>query len=159
LFHKNQKGFTLIELLVAIAISGVITGGITTTIFQVVIGSARTNNHMIAVRQAQNAGYWVSHDAQMAQILTPTPSPDSDGFPLTLSWTEWDGTVNTITYTLGGTEFVRDHNGQQSVVAQFIESIEVSPRPYTNGALTFTVTATVGGQSETRVYEIVPRPG
>jgi prepilin-type N-terminal cleavage/methylation domain-containing protein len=159
LFHKNQMGFTLVEVMLAIAITGIITGGITMTTFQVFSGNTRTSNHMTAVRQVQNAGYWVSHDAQMAQILTPTPSPDSDGFPLTLSWTEWDGTVNTITYTLGGTEFVRDHNGQQSVVAQFIESVEVSPRPYTGGALTFNVTATVGEQTETRIYEVMPRPG
>ena len=67
LINKNQLGFTLIELVMAIAISGVITGAITGTIFQVIVGSARTNNHMIAVTQVQDAGYWLSHDAQMIQ--------------------------------------------------------------------------------------------
>jgi prepilin-type N-terminal cleavage/methylation domain-containing protein len=159
LINKDQRGFTLTELILAICISAIITAFITLTIFQVITGSARTNNHMTAVRQAQSAGFWVSHDAMMAQVVTPTPDPDPDGFPLALTWTEWGGTVNNVTYTLDGTELIRNHNGQQSPVAQFIGSVEVSPRPYTSGVLTFTVTATVGKQSETRTYEVMPRPG
>jgi prepilin-type N-terminal cleavage/methylation domain-containing protein len=128
LINKNQKGFTLIELMVAIAISSVITGGITMTIFQVIIGSARTNNHMIAVRQAQNAGYWVSHDAQMAQSVTLGAS---SGFPLTLTWTDWDDNeVHQVAYTLedmtgGSKQLKRSHssNGttEAAIIAQFID--------------------------------------
>ena len=128
LINKNQKGFTLIELMVAIAISSVITGGITMTIFQVIIGSARTNNHMIAVRQAQNAGYWVSHDAQMAQSVTLGAS---SGFPLTLTWTDWDDNeVHQVTYTLedmagGSKQLERSHSSdgtpEITIVAQFID--------------------------------------
>jgi len=164
LVNKKQQGFTLIELMLAIALSGIITGAITATIFQLVDGSARTNNHMIAVREAQNAGYWVSHDTVMAQVVEPTPAPDPDGFPLVLTWAEWGSTdVHEVTYTLDGTELWRDYDGQQSPIAKFVESVEVSPRPYTGGKLTFEVTTTVGAssreQSETRIYEIVPRPG
>jgi len=97
LFHKNQMGFTLTELMLAIAIAGIITGGITTTIFSVVNGSARTSNHMTAVRQVQNAGYWVSRDTQMAQSVTLSAS---SGFPLILAWTDWDGKSNTAVYSL-----------------------------------------------------------
>jgi prepilin-type N-terminal cleavage/methylation domain-containing protein len=162
LINKKQGGFTLVELMLAMAVTGIITGVITMTILQVVTSTARTNNHMTAVRQAQNAGYWLSRDVQMAQVVTPT-DPDPDGFPLALTWTDWGGTVNNVTYTLVGTELIRNHNGQQSPVAQFVGSVDVSPRPYASGALIFTVTATVGGgsqaQSETRTYEIVPRPG
>lgn len=161
LINKKQRGFTLVELMLAMALTGIITGAITMTILQVVNSTARTNNHMIAIRQVQNAGYWLSRDVQMAQIVEPT-DPDPDGFPLTLTWTDWGGTVNVVAYTLNGTDLVRD-DGDQNPVAEFIESVDVSPRPYTSGALTFTVTATVGGgsqgQSETRTYEIVPRPG
>ncbi len=67
LLNKSQKGITMLELLMAFAVTGIITGGITATLYQMVIGSARTSNHMTAVKQVQNAGYWVSRDAQAAQ--------------------------------------------------------------------------------------------
>ena len=172
--NRKQRGFTLIELMLAIAISGIITGGITTTIFQVVIGSARTNNHMTAVRHVQEAGYFVSRDVQMAQIVQLTPAPDPDGFPLTLTWTDWGSSeVHQVTYTLEDipdsdlTNLQRSYSHgatETSIIAQFIDPTEKDGEPqtkcdFTDGKLTFTVTATVGGQSETRVYEIVPRPG
>ena len=172
--NKNQLGFTLIELMLAIAISGVITGAVTTTIFQVVTGSLRTNNHMTMVRQVQNAGYWVSHDVQMAQNVAladeSVDDPDGTRFPLTLSWTEWGSNeVHQVVYSLlADNKFQRSHsiNGttEASIIAEFIDpDPEKTKCEFTNGALTFTVTATVGsglqGQSETRIYEIVPRPG
>jgi len=182
LINKNQKGFTLIELMIVIGISSIITGSIIMTIFQVVIGSARTNNHMIAVRQAQNAGYWVSHDAQMAQSVgladESVDDPDGTRFPFTLTWVDWgNNEVHQVTYTLedmtgGSKQLKRSHfiNGttETSLVAQFIDATEKDGKPqtrceFTNGALIFTVTTAVGTdaekRSETRVYEIVPRPG
>ncbi len=177
LIHKKQRGFTLIELLIAVAITALITGVVTTAIFQTFTVNARTSSHMTAVRQVQNAGLWISQDAQMAQEVEPTPTPDPDGFPLTLTWTEWDtGTVNVVTYDIVGTEFkrefvIRDANGVEigsgtTIVARYIDSANCVFTD-TNGdgvddTLTFTITATVGGYpetvSETRVYEITPRP-
>ena len=98
LINKNQRGFTLIELLVAIAITGLITGGLTTTIFQVFDINARSNDHMTAVREVQNAGYWISRDTQMAQSMEIT---GVSGFPLTLTWNEYGGgDVHEVVYTL-----------------------------------------------------------
>jgi len=162
LINKNQKGFTLIELMVAIAISSVITGGITMTIFQVIIGSARTNNHMIAVRQAQNAGYWVSHDAQMAQSIRIGDDPATF---LTLTWTDWDGTQNVVTYTLenmtGGSKQLkrsRSFNGtlETSIAAQFIDTTKTKCGFSGGGTFTlldtndaFTISSGVGADSGT----------
>jgi prepilin-type N-terminal cleavage/methylation domain-containing protein len=47
LIRKDQRGFTLVELLVAIAIAGLITGGITAAIMQVLNINHRASNHMI----------------------------------------------------------------------------------------------------------------
>ncbi len=168
LINKNQKGIALIELIIAVALSVVITGATTATIFQVIEGSNRTNNHMTAVRQVQNAGYWVSHDAQMAQSVNTTTS---DGFPLTLTWTAWDTTEHEVVYsenTTGGrTNLQRSYSVDGApmdtiFVAQYVDLATTSAN-FTGGELTFTVKATVGtgsqARSETRFYKVVPRPG
>jgi prepilin-type N-terminal cleavage/methylation domain-containing protein len=177
LIKRGQKGFTLIELAIAMAISGLIAGAVTMTMFQIVDTSGRTSNHMTVVRQVQSAGYWVSKDAQMAQVIT-TGAEEDDGFPLDLKWTEWGGNTYHITYTLedmsGGVpkkELQRvevknegsvDEETKNIIVAKFIDSSSTSCE-YTDGKLTFKVKATLGDgsvvQTETRTYEIIPRPG
>jgi len=89
LMHKGQGGFTLIELLVAIAISGLITSGLTLTIFQVFGGNARNSSEMTVVRQVQNAGHFISRDTLMAQVMTPAEA-------LIVSWDQHsEGLENT----------------------------------------------------------------
>jgi prepilin-type N-terminal cleavage/methylation domain-containing protein len=183
LINKSQKGFTLIELILVIAIGSIIGGSVTVTMFQVFTGSARTNNHMIAVRQVQNAGYWVSYDVKMAQsapiIGDDLGTPAVEEF-LTVTWSEWGGGgTHQVVYTLedmpsggGLKQLVRNHsvNGttDTGIIAQFVDVTVKDGKAQTrcepaDGALVFTVTATVGGglgkETETRVYEIVPRPG
>ena len=164
LVHKNQRGFTLIEVLIAIAVTALIIGGITMAIFQTFTVSARNTSHMTAVRQVQNAGYWISQDAQMAQEVAPAADPDPDGFPLTLTWTEWvDETVNVVTYSIVGSELQRTHSEDgEMIVARFIDLAETKCELTAAGVLTVTITATVsdftGETTETRVYEVDPRP-
>jgi len=135
--NKNQRGFTLLEMLLALLIGALIASGITAAIFQVVIGSARTNNHMIAVRQVQSAGYWVSHDAQMAQ--TVVLARDADGFPLTLSWIDWNGTPNAITYAIVGGELKRQYGTSTTTVARFIVLDSAKTKCQLTGGGTFTL--------------------
>ncbi len=84
----GEKGFTYIELIVALAILALIGSATATATFQVLRVTERNNDHMTVVRQVQNAGYWLSRDAQMAQSVTADnlTSPDF----LVLNWTEWD---------------------------------------------------------------------
>lgn len=165
---KDQKGFTLVELLVVVAITGLITWGITMTIFQVFDINTRSTNRMAAISQLQNAGFWVSPDVQMAQNVTPGVS---SGFPLTLTWIEW-GTNNTheVIYSLVAMsgelkKLQREHYRNLALNSTTIVAEYINPDPqktkceFVGGELIFTVTATVGGESETRVYEVKPRPG
>ena len=98
LINKNQRGITLIELLIAVGIAGIITGAITMTLFQVYAGNARSSNHMTAVRQVQNAGYWISRDAQMAQVISTEDNPNTPEIEvLILNWMGWE-------YNCGGSD-------------------------------------------------------
>jgi len=163
LINRNQRGFTLMEMVVAMALTGVITGAITSTIFQVINTSSSTSNHMIAVRHAQEAGFQVSCDVQQARVVTPEADPD--GFPLVLTWTDWSGTTSTVQYKIEGTELQRKvDDGHWGRIAQYINTDPTQTYcDFTDGKFTFQVTVTVGSgsevQKETRLYEVVPRPG
>jgi Tfp pilus assembly protein PilE len=102
---------TLLELIIAIAITSLITGGIGTIVYQIYTGSARSSNHMVAVRQVQEAGYWVSTYAYTAQNTTIT---GTSGFPLILQWIDfnenkWQKIVFSLTGSnLSGSYYVND---------------------------------------------------
>ena len=157
---KDQKGFTLVELLIVIAITGLISWGITMTIFQVFDINTRSTNRMAAITQLQNAGLWVSQDAQMANNVSTEPEF------LQLTWIEWEtGYSHAVNYTLEDNTLQRSYSvggGDPTVttIAEYIDSDQTScDWDDVNKILTFTVTATVGEESETREYEVKPRPG
>jgi type II secretory pathway pseudopilin PulG len=89
---KGEKGLTLLELLVGIGLIALISTGITMVISQTFTGSARSSNHMVAVRQVQEVGYWVSYYACSAQNLTIT---GDSGFPLILRWIDFGTNTST----------------------------------------------------------------
>jgi prepilin-type N-terminal cleavage/methylation domain-containing protein len=170
---KGQRGFTLIEVLIVIGLTGLISVGLTATIMQVLTMSHHTANRMTAVRQVQQTGFWVSPDVQMAQDID---TEDDSGTPefelLTLNWTEFGASsnyTNTVIYTLeampsGEYDILwREHYIGSSLdskikVAEYINPAQT--RFYeVAGVYKFQVTATVGDQSETKTYEVKPRPG
>ncbi len=187
LIHKNQRGFTLIELVIAIAITGLVTGGITMTIFQVFSGNTRTSNHMIAVRQVQNAGYWISHDGQMAQVISTEDNPNTpETEVLTLNWAGWEydcggsdtcnssyevrytydavnkklwrhEEINTTQYDSNG-HLVNPQPDDQDSSTPVADHITSISTSMADNQLTVTITALVGDAVEERTYEITPRP-
>ena len=165
--EKDEKGFTFIELLTAILLTGIVASAITGMILYVFNANFTTTNRMAAVRQVRNVGFWVTPDVQMAKNWTTGGSSDF----LTLTWQEWDtGHSHEVTYSLvdmSSSEFKilkREHydSGTESttttIVAEYIDPIETDCS-LTGDKLTFTVTANVGGQVETREYEVKRRPG
>jgi prepilin-type N-terminal cleavage/methylation domain-containing protein len=168
--NKRQRGFTLIELLVALAISGAIAGGISLSIFQTLDYNARGNARMTAVKQVENAIHYIIRDVQMSQVVEPEALPDADGFPLVLTWVEWDNTENVITYSIVGDELRRSHslNGgaaTEKVTARYIDSDPDNTHcefDEINWVFDLKVTATVTGYPETisemREIKVTPRP-
>jgi len=167
LLHKNQKGFTLIELLIVVAIVAGI-GVVTIAAIGQLVQSNRTSNHMVAVRQVQQAGHRVSQDCIQAQsISAPT---ENGGFPLTINWIDWgSGKAHEVVYNLtseGELQRRETINGVDvpptgpTTVAQYIELPDSTNCSWnaTAGVLTLNITAKVGLQTESRTYEIKPRP-
>jgi len=160
--HKDQRGFSILELLLVMILTGLITTAITTTFFQVFNMNTRTANHMIAVSQVQQAGKLVSEDMLEAQADRIDDSPP--GKFLKLGWfSQNTSTEYEIIYTLEDgvlwrSETIGEEPPATTRVAEYINADQTSC-VWGSGVLTFTVTATVGQESETRVYEVKPRPG
>ncbi len=161
---RSQGGYTLNEMLVALAILGVIAPAIGMSIFQVLAVNDLTANHMTAVKQVENAIYRISRDAQMAQTVQ---TGGGSGFPLNLTWVEWDNISNNVTYSVQNGELQRAYsvNGTQptsTVVAQHINTDSGATNcQFASGVLAFKITVSIEGfrpASETRVGKVVPKP-
>jgi len=158
----KQKGFTLLELLLVIALTGIITAAASMAIHQVLTGTTLGNDLNTAVNQVRTASYWIERDALMAQTVVAV----APGSPLILTWTDSSGADHEITYTLvdvSGSELKelwRDFDGQQAVIAQYIKPTQTGvPDCYWDGeVLTGNVTAQVGDETETRTFQVKPRP-
>ncbi len=159
----NQKGFTLLEVVAAFAITGLIGASITMAVYHTINVNSRSVNHVIAVTQVEKVAYAINRDVLMAQTIQPG---GISGFPLDLSWVEWDNTTHQVSYTLGNGELRRSHSvngGAQNltVVAEYISAdADETNCQYANGVFTFTATASLAGPyiaTETRMAQVIPR--
>jgi len=171
----GEKGFTYIELIVALAILALIGSATAAATFQVLRVTERNNDHMTVVRQVQNAGYWLSRDAQMAQSVS-ADNLTPPGF-LVLNWTEWDYVdepiYHSVTYffeslTDGVGKLKRSHwssagANEQTLVAEYIyfnpdDPDDTTKASYQDSVLSVQLTSLFGKTSETREYRINRRP-
>ena len=158
----NQKGFTLIEVLVTVGILGAIMGVLSMTVISIMIITPRTNDWAIALRQVQNAGYWISRDVLMSQIVTPAQNP-GDPFLALEQDHDGDGVAdNTVDYVFSGDELRRELNGASPgiLIAQYIVGVGTDTTFVDDGdnKYTLNIKAAHGDADVTRVYEVTPRP-
>ena len=170
----DEKGYTIVELLIAITIMVMASGAAGAAIFQIIRNIGRNNDYITAVRQVENAGYWISRDTQMAQsISTNITLPNF----LSLSWTEWNDAGNPIyhsaNYTLEGLsdgigKLERHHGSntganEYTLIAQYIyynpgDVANTSNISYQNPVLTVKLTALFGQTMESKEYQVKRRP-
>jgi prepilin-type N-terminal cleavage/methylation domain-containing protein len=167
IFHKSQPGFTLIEIIVALAITGVLAAVIATSIYQVSMVNAGSTSRVSAVTQVENAVHYINRDVQMSQKVQPQ---GSQGFPLTLSWTAWDdNSLNQVVYKLQSGNLVRTFsiNGGTPTTKTVAVAISAASADtncsYANHALTLKISSSATSNfkqdTETRICQIIPRPG
>ena len=171
LINREQGGFTLVEMLVALAITGLIASGVAVAIIQVFSVNSSASNRMTAVRQVQSAGHYISRDAEMAQSVSIDDDPATTDIIelVSLSWIDWNGVNYQSNYTINidDREIKRSYSagGQltENIIARYIDPDPGNTNCQRDGdMLVLTVTASLEGfrpASETRVYEIIPRPG
>jgi len=153
-------------MLVVVAIVGLLSTGTTMAIGQVFDHNTRSTAHMSAVQQVESAVHWLSRDSQMAQTVTPN---GGSGFPLTLTWVEWDNTTHDVTYALDSGNLKRSHSVDSGAPSELVVANNINPDAgmtncsYTDGIIAFKITSSVSDgtytANETAVHEVVPRPG
>lgn len=173
--QKVEKGFTLIEMAVAIAVLAMIALAATAVTFQALKATGQSNDRMTAIPQVQNAGYWVSRDAQMAEsIFVDNLQPSKF---IILNWKDYengDTTYHSVTYFFedlsdGIGKLKRKHwsssagADEETLIAQHIyydpgDSDNTSIATYNSPELTVRLRALFGDASVTREYKAVRRP-
>jgi len=134
IFMKDKnKGFTLIELLIALAISSIVMAAVWQSfqsqqknyVVQEQVSAMQQNLRAgtnLMVREARSAGYDLTQTANAGVVAA-----NSASFRFTLDLNE-DGDVldvnEDITYSLAGTDLVRDTGGGNQPVAQNITNLE-----------------------------------
>ena len=179
---RSERGFTLMEVMVTTGIIALIVCGAATATVQTINVTRRSNDHVAAVRQVQNAGYWISRDALMAEnaVVGDDPETEEELEFLTLNWAEWDyddtedSEYHEVTYLFpvqdlsGGIGKLKrqhityDYDGgkigdETNLIAKHIY-YNPDDTTYDAPVLTMRITASLGEASETKEYRVKHRP-
>ena len=171
---RSERGFTFVELLVVVGIVALIASAASMATVQVINVTKRSNDHITVVRQVQNAGYWISRDALMAETVIVDDDPETADF-LILTWTEWDkdkkkpSIYHLVTYSfedvageiakLKRTHWSSAGADEQTLVAEYIyynpdDPDNTTSASYTTPVLTMQIATSLGEANEIKEYRI-----
>ena len=160
--HKTDKGFTLIELLVGLSIAAFVVSAIAMTVTTMMRLAPENTRWAVALRQVQDAGYWISRDVVESQGDIGIDSQPDTFLALVVPY-ENAGTVATKTVDyrfedLSGTQWLtrNDSVDGKMVVAQLISNTDANYNS-DNYTLTFTIEATSGDVVVNRQYAATQR--
>jgi type II secretory pathway component PulJ len=165
---KGQRGLGVLEIAVSLAITALIGLGAAVATVQVVTQTSRNSDYTAGVTQVLNAMHWMGRDVQMAQ--TVTPDGGGTGFPLDITWVEWDNTSHVVTYAADGNLMTRTHyidsvEQDSMTVARYINwtAANTTVAQTSDNVVQMRITATVGSGSNamnvTKLRNVIPRPG
>jgi prepilin-type N-terminal cleavage/methylation domain-containing protein len=164
---KKESGFTLIELLISTAILAVVVAGLSLTINTIMNTYNIARDKSIAMRQVQNAGYWMTQDIQRVE----SPPPNLSSFPIQMQCYTGDDLSDTVTiaYSIVTEDEVNRiyksvNGGENMLIADYIintpdkTSISSSTDNVTGEKYyILEVTASFNAAEESGIYVIKPR--
>jgi hypothetical protein len=181
-FSEANSGLAIINLVLGIAISGVLMGGLVTSISYIISYPAEVRDNSVVIEQAQNLSYWISRDVQMIQYIETGNDPGTvENEAFTFSWvgaeeTDVNGNdyIDTflVRYVYDTDKLLRyedlhvdtyDSNGQligttdsqkMNVISEYVSNIEGS---LNNAGFTVSATFSYDGAYVQRIYDITPR--
>jgi len=170
---RSQSGFTMIELAVTTALVGLLALAASSATFQVFKSAQRNRDHMVAVRQVQNAGFWIGKDGSMARTVVEGDDVDTPQLEfVTFKWTDWStGDMHQVVYYLqdmpGGlkklmrqyrvtdyTETIEKWDVSTHIAEGILSTISFQERPRD---WRLSVAAKSGNLIEQRTYDVEPR--
>ncbi|UCG09782.1 MAG: prepilin-type N-terminal cleavage/methylation domain-containing protein [Dehalococcoidia bacterium] len=122
----SQKGFTLLELLVSVAIAGLVMVAAVSVIFHIFYGGMRNSDQFIALNELAYITGLIKSDIQMAQYTSLTDGDPTPQNSLELMWVDYTSfttaneSVHGVTYTLSGSELLRNYDGNARIIGRHI---------------------------------------
>ena len=155
---QRQKGFTLIEIVVALGITGAILAAVAITTTTLMMNSGQPSRQHTLLQQAQNAGYWIPRDINMASVVTPS---GANGFPITLNIPvdqdeNHDYTVDYLFYgdNLKRKQYDSSHNlTAETLIAQYVDSDHTAFVSVEVDLYKLTIRTSIGEEVVTMSYE------